>query len=311
MFRKFTYLLIVGSLYLIGLLLFGCSQTNQDSNITQPTTFATATPIPPTSTPTPRVETLRVNQLTSSNLTFQENEFVWVQPSGEVKVGPFVGFVSPQGDSSLFLTGYSIAPAIPHGALMCRIKGQAEWYYCGEEFAVRSEVTGQLEFQVNDNDQGNNDSSTAFTVRITVAPYPIEGQLVNAQQQSNDQGESNLSQESSPDSTDNTANESTNSYNDDSTNSPTDGCQHRQGDDSYCQSICLNHSYDPNCSNVNEYNQEQEKQQQFEEQDRKQRAEEEERRQRQEQEEQQRRQQDEEERQRQQQEQQQENSSSN
>lgn len=169
MFRKWIYRFTVGMLGLAGLLFMEPLPASQAASLMAPT--AASTP-----TPTPRVETLRVNKFTTSALTFQENEFVWVQASGEVKVGPVVGFVGPRGRGSGLLTSYSLVPNMPHGALLCRIKGQAEWSYCSEEVEGQIKSSGQLEFQVNDNDQSNNDPTTAFTVRIVVAPYSVKAQ---------------------------------------------------------------------------------------------------------------------------------------
>ena len=303
MFRKLAYLHIAGVLCLGGLLLMGCFQSNQSSSGMSLTTMSTPTPIPPTPTPSPRLETLRVNQLTASALTFQNGDFVWVQPSGEVQVGPFVGFVGPEGNGSWLLADYSIVSDIPHGALICRVKGQEEWYFCGEGFEVQSEVAGQLEFQVNDKDQSNNDPNTAFMVRIAAAPYAIHGGTQTG-------GQSASANSSEPDNSNNgekaaESNTGDSPPIDDPTpigeDDPTYYCRYSAESDSACLDLCRNDPSNPNCQNQVDYMEWQDKQDQ-------QQRDDEERRQRQHQEDDQRRR-DEEERQRQQQ--QQDNSSGN
>jgi len=324
MFRKLTYLLIVGSLCLAGLLLIGCSQSNQDSSIQAPAAIntatsiaptptsipATPTPIPPTATPAQRVETLHINQFTASDLTFQKDEFVWIQPSGEVKVGPFVGFVGPEGRDSWLLASYSIVPNIPHGALLCRIKGQTEWSYCGEELEVQLKEAGQLEFQVNDNDQSNNDPNTAFMVRITVAPYSAKGR---SQPTAHSSSSSNSNEASDPNNgqnvvasnpTDPTPIDYPTRIGDDD---QTHICLYRPDSDSACLDLCRNDQLNPNCRNQVDYMKAQDKQdqQQRDDEERRQRQQQEDDQRRRDEEEQRRRQQEEEDRQRQQQEQQQ------
>lgn len=132
-----------------------------------------AATIGPTPTPEPRSEQLRVKSLTSSSLNFAKGDYVWIVAQGEIKVGAFVGYVDPDGRDTWLLSGYNIVPDAPHGGLLCRLKGQTEWSFCGSDTEFQPEESGQLEFQVNDREQENNDPDTYFEVVVIAAPYSV------------------------------------------------------------------------------------------------------------------------------------------
>jgi hypothetical protein len=223
------------------------------------------------------VEELRVNSLTSGTLNFDAGDHVWIVAQGEVRVGPFVGYVDPDGRDSWLLSGYSIRPDVPHGALLCRLKGQSEWSYCGSDTEFQADSPGQLEFEINDNEQGNNDPDSFFQVAVVAAPYSVRADYVrNARNDDSSQAQSadgdagavgagagNMDQSSS-----------------------TASCANSPANTGYCQAVCAVNLGDPNCAAVEQYNYERrmDEQAQREEEERRMRLEEEERRQREEEE---------------------------
>ena len=135
-------------------------------------TLYTPPPAAPTATPAPQQFTVQVNSLTQTNIYIQHGQYVLIQADGTIKVGPFVGYVDPDGKNDTFLTGYSIVSDVPHGALLCRFRG-AEWAYCGSGVAFQSDGEGYLDFEVNDNDQGNNATTDFFNVTVIVSNNPL------------------------------------------------------------------------------------------------------------------------------------------
>lgn len=129
-------------------------------------------PAAPTATPAPQQFTVQVNSLTQTNLYIQKGQYVLIQADGAIKVGPFVGYVDPDGRNDAFLTGYSIISDVPHGALLCRFHG-GEWAYCGRGVVFQSDGDGYLDFDINDNDQDNNTASDFFNVTVTVSNTPL------------------------------------------------------------------------------------------------------------------------------------------
>jgi hypothetical protein len=134
--------------------------------------------VSPTPTPAPRTEELRVRSLTLSSISFDKGDYVWIIARGEIKVGPFIGYVDPDGNDSWMLRGYSIVPDAPHGGLLCRLKGQTSWTFCGSDTEFQPDEAGQIEFQINDDQQGNNDPDDYFQVGIIVASYSVRDTYV-------------------------------------------------------------------------------------------------------------------------------------
>ena len=139
------------------------SDTNSTTNnsYTAPILVATATPAP-------QQYTIQINMLTPTEIYVREGQYVWIQANGSIKVGPFIGYVDPDGKNDSFLTGYSLVSDIPHGALICRFRGY-DWAYCGSEVAFQSNRDGYLDFDINDNDQGNNTTTDYFNVTVIVS----------------------------------------------------------------------------------------------------------------------------------------------
>jgi hypothetical protein len=115
---------------------------------------------------------LQVNELTQTNICVPAGSTISVRASGSIRVGPFVGVVDPEGTERGFMgatlgDSYDLVRSLPHGALMCRVTGEQDWRLCAANLTFQSPLDGCLEFQINDNDQGNN--SGAFDVRVEVS----------------------------------------------------------------------------------------------------------------------------------------------
>lgn len=137
---------------------------------------ATATPRPsatPSPTPTPAVYSLQVEGPTTTQIQVRPEDYVWVMADGEIVLGFFAGSTGPGGKDSQLLSDYSTVPALPHGALLCRVKG-GEWELCGWEAEFRPSASGALEFTVNDDDRSNN--SGAFAVQVVISSYSARAQ---------------------------------------------------------------------------------------------------------------------------------------
>jgi hypothetical protein len=114
---------------------------------------------------------LQVNELTETNICVPAGSTVSVRASGSIRVGSFVGVVDPQGTEQGFMgaplgDSYDLIRSLQHGALMCRMTGEQDWRLCAANLTFQSPLDGCLEFQINDNDQGNN--SGAFDVNVSV-----------------------------------------------------------------------------------------------------------------------------------------------
>ncbi|GAB4577801.1 MAG: hypothetical protein Fur0022_05330 [Anaerolineales bacterium] len=130
-------------------------------------------------TPTPAVYSLQIQEPTLTEIHVEPGDYVWITASGNVTLGMFAGSTGPAGTSSMLLSGYSTVPDLPHGALLCRVKGDKEWQYCGAELEFQPSRKGVLELTVNDEDRGNNIG--AFQVQVVVsAGYSARAQAQEA-----------------------------------------------------------------------------------------------------------------------------------
>lgn len=236
---------------------------------------ATAVPIQPTPTPVPRVENLRIQGHTTSRVQIDKGDYVWIQAGGEIKEGPFVGFISPDGrDNPMLNSMYNIDSGLPFGSLICRWSDQREWSLCGSETVFQSKRSGTIEFEVNDRDKGAHDPRTYFSVRVVAAPYEVRHQRNNAA--ASDNNHSSQQQQSSNDSSTGSSGHGTdnNTYgaNNNTYQDPTPEPYYTQGDakptvdpyqdtaecksmgtgDSVCRQDCKAASvYDSNCNDFN------------------------------------------------------------
>ena len=113
-------------------------------------------------------ETIKINCLTNTHINVKQGETVLIKAWGTINVGPIVGDSSPDGRSTgLFgfsLVNYDIVKNFKHAVLMFKLADGSDWTACGSNYKFKAEADGELIFQVNDNDQGNN--SGAYTVEI-------------------------------------------------------------------------------------------------------------------------------------------------
>lgn len=133
-----------------------------------------ATVIPSGPTPAPRGE-IEVGSYTQANdICVEAGDRLSIQAEGLMKVGDWVGdggYVGPDGtERGAFGVAlgddFDLVNPISHAALMCRLIGESEWRKCGSRSDFEAPLSGCLEFEINDNDPGNN--SGAFTVYVEI-----------------------------------------------------------------------------------------------------------------------------------------------
>ncbi len=111
---------------------------------------------------------LNINTYMRSSIDVSPGDLILIKATGSIKVGPWVGHSDPNGRTGGFanadLSHYNIVPEFNHAALLYRMSGESEWQYAGKEIEFYAQSSGFLEFEVNDNDQGNN--SGAYKVKI-------------------------------------------------------------------------------------------------------------------------------------------------
>ena len=100
---------------------------------------------------------------TRTDVCVKEGERLVVEASGAVRLGFFAGSGGPNGIG--LDDGYDIVTPYPHGALLCKVDGEAAWRYCGESYAFTARADGCLLFEVNDNDKSNNAGAFELTVK--------------------------------------------------------------------------------------------------------------------------------------------------
>ncbi len=113
-------------------------------------------------------QTLPINSLTETHIPVKKGETVLITATGSINVGPWVGLSGPQGRTAGLIgfpiSHYSIVKSFNHAVLMFKLAKADAWTACGANFKFTADKNGELIFQVNDNDQGNN--SGAYTVNI-------------------------------------------------------------------------------------------------------------------------------------------------
>ncbi len=145
-------------------------------------TFTPLLPENPTPTPSPtlppngevRSGTYTVNGLYTTDIYVLKGEIITVRATGSITVGQYVGTVDPNGTEYTRNTliqlpvdpNYDYVRAFPHGALICRIKGELDWLLCGSFAEFNASSGGYLEFHINDNN--TTDNSGTFTVEVEV-----------------------------------------------------------------------------------------------------------------------------------------------
>jgi hypothetical protein len=121
-----------------------------------------------------QMTTLAVGRRLVSTIYVHKGEIVHIHAEGIMQLGNKVGNSGPggidgnKGVLGFSLIGYNIFPACNHGALLYRFgEGDAWKYYdynSKNEYIVHS--TGFIEFNINDNKQGDNVG--AYTVTVTI-----------------------------------------------------------------------------------------------------------------------------------------------
>jgi len=111
-----------------------------------------------------QVDTWGVNSFKSvTDVYVKKGQEVTILATGKVKVGDFMGSVTPAGISGYSI--YNIVKNYNHGALMARIGG-GNWTYIGNKATFTAKKNGVLYFKINDKFPDNNEGS--FNVKYVV-----------------------------------------------------------------------------------------------------------------------------------------------
>jgi hypothetical protein len=113
---------------------------------------------------------IKVSGLSSTRICFHEGDVITIEASGQITVGAFVGNSGPDGRESgvgsFSLAGYNIVSEFNHAALLYRISGDRGWRLAGKRKKFIAGRDGCLEFEINDNRQGDNYG--AYEVEVTI-----------------------------------------------------------------------------------------------------------------------------------------------
>jgi tetratricopeptide (TPR) repeat protein len=129
-----------------------------------------ATSTPPTiaqNVPDINANLVSVNQYVhADNLCVEPGDTVRLIAKGAVQVGFWVGAVDPDGTRGSLLGDGSLVWLYPHGSLLCKLSSEKKWRFCGSFLEFTAPSAGCLEFEVNDENKGNNQG--AFTVDVSI-----------------------------------------------------------------------------------------------------------------------------------------------
>lgn len=113
---------------------------------------------------------IRVSGFVSTRICFHAGDIITIEASGQITVGAFVGNSGPDGRESgvgnLSLSAYNIVQEFNHAALLYRMVGDSEWKLAGKRKKFIASRDGCIEFQVNDNRQGDNEG--AYEVEVSI-----------------------------------------------------------------------------------------------------------------------------------------------
>lgn len=114
-------------------------------------------------------QTIKVNALLHTKIKIRIGEKVVISATGTINVGQWVGISGPEGKSGgVFgfpISNYNIVPNFRHALLMLKLQDADDWISCGANFEFTATKNGELIFQVNDNDQGNNQGAYEVTIQ--------------------------------------------------------------------------------------------------------------------------------------------------
>ncbi len=117
---------------------------------------------------------LFVSDYTKTTACFVPGNKILVTAKGSMILGQNIGSSNADGKDNFEVLGlsipidkkYYIYPAYPLGALLCRLDTQSDWMACGTSKSWEIDLTGCVEFQVND--KLTSDNSGGYNVSIEV-----------------------------------------------------------------------------------------------------------------------------------------------
>lgn len=113
---------------------------------------------------------VNVSEFIRTKICVKEFDLVTIEATGQIRVGSMVGTSDPDGRQAgvlgMSLESYNIVSAFNHAALLYRMEGESEWHLAGKRKKFYADRNGCIEFQVNDNMQGDNYGSYAVSVTV-------------------------------------------------------------------------------------------------------------------------------------------------
>ena len=131
----------------------------------------------PVAGPYSQTVTVAGRGVTPVSLSVRKGDKITIRASGTVKVGFWVGEVTPEGKDMMNLQGvwvriapeYDVVARWRHGALLYRLStGDPQWRLCGGGCELTAPATGNLEITFQLNDLQLSDNSGHFTADVTV-----------------------------------------------------------------------------------------------------------------------------------------------
>lgn len=104
--------------------------------------------------------------LFKTDIYVYKGDKVTITASGRISFGAWAGSSGPEGLTSGLFRAYNRVSGANHGALLCRIGSEADWYIVGREKTFIAERDGFLRLIVNDSDISNN--SGDYEGKITI-----------------------------------------------------------------------------------------------------------------------------------------------
>ncbi|MDX1911533.1 MAG: hypothetical protein SFV22_08620 [Saprospiraceae bacterium] len=99
---------------------------------------------------------ISVSEDTDTGIELRAGDRVQIKATGSIRVGAFLGHSGPEGIQCYMCERYNIVKQFKHGSLMFKRSGLSSWEYCGQSRVFTVASPGELSFEINDNEQGNN-----------------------------------------------------------------------------------------------------------------------------------------------------------
>jgi hypothetical protein len=96
-------------------------------------------------------------------LSVKKGQKINLSASGQIVLGVFAGSGGPEGIEGF--KSYCIEPDFRHGALLIRV-GEGKWTAVGSHSSIMADMTGTINFMVNDADPSNNSGDFKVLIKV-------------------------------------------------------------------------------------------------------------------------------------------------